>query len=213
LTGEGHLGHCDRMRRPPSIALLALTLAACGGQLQSTSSSDGGDVEDVSFQPDGNAAEAAATVPPDGGYESSSLPDAGPDGAVCGFIEAGVAICVPCPGTLPSGTCDFNGVSCSYPGGECTCSSSCGANQCCPASCAQLGFPCAPAGDGCGGILNCRQCPAGLICDKDGSCNGPGDAGCVPAGCSGGECGLVDDGCGGKIDCGGCFWSCVLSGP
>lgn len=85
--------------------------------------------------------------------------------------------------------------------------------QCCPASCAQLGFPCAPAGDGCGGILHCRECPAGESCGNDGVCLGPGDAGCVPSGCPPTACGLTDDGCGGKIDCGSCYWSCVLAGP
>src|SRR5262249_12045842 len=39
------------------------------------------------------------------------------------------------------------------PGGSCT-----------PESCVQQGLECGPAGDGCGGVVECGQCPAPGVC-------------------------------------------------
>jgi len=49
--------------------------------------------------------------------------------------------------------------------------------------------------DGCGGELDCGDCPdPGEVC-HEGSC-------CLPDGeCGGDRCGLVDDGCGGTVQC------------
>jgi hypothetical protein len=112
-----------------------------------------------------------------------------------------------------AGVCDVNGLMCTYPGSACTCTNGCTMGQCCPKTCDQLGFPCGLSGDGCGGVLHCRECPAGDSCDHFGACIDPSDAGCVPSGCPPTTCGVIDDGCGGKIDCGECFWNCILSGP
>lgn len=35
---------------------------------------------------------------------------------------------------------------------------------CTPQTCAALGVECGPAGDGCGGRLDCGQCPTGTMC-------------------------------------------------
>jgi hypothetical protein len=196
------------MRRRRALLLLGCTLLACGGQVGNEPSADGGQHSDASV--DGTGSMDARIQ--DAALESPAPFDGGADGVACGYIEGGLTLCVPCPDTLPSGTCDFNGVTCIYAGGDCTCTSGCTPGQCCPTSCARLGFPCGSAGDGCGGILHCRQCPARQICGTNGVCVAPDDAGCVPSDC-GHACGVIDDGCGGKIDCGECFWSCVLSGP
>jgi hypothetical protein len=204
------------------VLLLPVALAACGGQVGDTDRGDAGDRGDAStLGPDGapgpDATAPDSTSPPRDASADAAPVDAPPDGVVCGILESGAKPCVPCPASQPSGACTFDGVACEYPGMYCLCTNGCTSGGCCPKTCAQLGFPCAPAGDGCGGVLNCRQCPAGQTCGRDGGCEEPGagDAGtdaCTPAAC-GGACGVIDDGCGGKIDCGACFWDCVLSGP
>ena len=76
----------------------------------------------------------------------------------------------------------------------------------CPArSCSQLGYNCGPAGDGCGGLLNCGACTQPQICGgagQPGVCGG----GCTPRTCAaqGLSCGPAGDGCGGQLACGTC---------
>jgi hypothetical protein len=87
-----------------------------------------------------------------------------------------------------------------------------GFNGCTPKSCADRGFDCGPQGDGCGAIMQCGDCPAGLFCGGGGSSkcgNGQTDGGvslCTPKSCAdiGAHCGKQGDGCGNVIDCGGC---------
>jgi hypothetical protein len=77
---------------------------------------------------------------------------------------------------------------------------------CTPRTCAQLKRSCGPAGDGCGGLLDCGSCASGQICGG----GGPGVCGtsvvCVPETCTSQavECGPAGDGCGHAIDCGQC---------
>jgi hypothetical protein len=77
---------------------------------------------------------------------------------------------------------------------------------CTPTTCAQLKLSCGPAGDGCGGLLDCGSCASDQICGG----NGPGVCGtsskCVPETCNSQEiaCGPAGDGCGQAIDCGNC---------
>jgi hypothetical protein len=40
---------------------------------------------------------------------------------------------------------------------------------CTPTTCAALGINCGPAGDGCGGLLQCGSCPSGQICGGGGT--------------------------------------------
>lgn len=79
------------------------------------------------------------------------------------------------------------------------------APSCQPLSCDDYGYECGPAGDGCGGILDCGTCEAPEICGGA----GPGKCGggqCAPRTCQqqGIECGPTSDGCGNTIDCGEC---------
>ncbi len=59
---------------------------------------------------------------------------------------------LPQPSPAAPQTCGGGGVA-----------SQCGGNSgCVPKTCAQLGFNCGPAGDGCGGVINCGSCASGL---------------------------------------------------
>ncbi len=76
---------------------------------------------------------------------------------------------------------------------------------CTPLSCASLGLRCGPAGDGCGGTINCGMCQPPQTCGGGGMpgvCGG----GCIPRTCAqlGYNCGPAGDGCGALLDCGTC---------
>jgi hypothetical protein len=78
---------------------------------------------------------------------------------------------------------------------------------CVPATCATLGFNCGPAGDGCGGLLDCGTCTTGCeTCGGGGTPSVCGGACCTPTTCAklGISCGPAGDGCGGLLDCGTC---------
>jgi hypothetical protein len=76
---------------------------------------------------------------------------------------------------------------------------------CTPTTCPAQGIQCGPAGDGCGGALDCGPCPPGQICGAagPGKCGAPA---CTPKDCkaSGFMCGPAANGCGQLIDCGPC---------
>jgi hypothetical protein len=80
-------------------------------------------------------------------------------------------------------------------------------SSCMPRTCAAQGISCGPAGDGCGGGLNCGPCTAPDTCGGGGR---PGVCGhapaCVPQTCADQmiNCGPAGDGCGGGLDCGPC---------
>lgn len=141
---------------------------------------------------------------------SSHESDAGIRRDAGGCDASGSSGACGCPASDPgSGSCASNGLVCAYPSGSCTCTNGCPPGSCCPITCAELGFPCTIAGDGCGNILNnCRVCPAGQTCEVDRTCGPTTDGGCVPRACPSTACGVIDDGCGGQIDCGGCYWAC-----
>jgi hypothetical protein len=76
---------------------------------------------------------------------------------------------------------------------------------CSPLTCANLGLHCGPAGDGCGGTLDCGPCTMPQTCGGGGTpgvCGG----GCIKRTCAdlGFTCGPAGDGCGGSLDCGTC---------
>jgi hypothetical protein len=149
-------------------------------------------------------------VSPDEGVDSGQELDEGADAA-----DSATDGLAPgqCPPTYPvAGPCDDNGQECNYPGGPCVCTTGCMEGQCCPLTCADLGYPCGMVGDGCGSILQCRTCDPGQSCMSPGICF-PKSAGCTPRSCTASSCGYIDDGCGGQIDCGSCYWSCIASGP
>jgi len=145
---------------------------------------------------------SGSTGPADAGTAS----DAGDGGCDAG----GASVSCLCAAVDPSsGPCTHNGLACSLPDASCVCTNACPPGSCCPMSCAQLGFPCGLAGDGCGGILkDCRVCPEGQTCGPQRTCEPSIDGGCAPRPCPASACGVIDDGCGGTIDCGGCYWSC-----
>jgi hypothetical protein len=75
---------------------------------------------------------------------------------------------------------------------------------------------CGKIGDGCGGIMECGDCPAGQVCGGAGVrglCGGGPD--CKPVSCDspGGRfCGQIGDGCGKMLDCGDCPGTMVCGG-
>jgi len=78
---------------------------------------------------------------------------------------------------------------------------------CAPKTCAQLGYSCGQAGDGCddGTVLDCGTCPSGQTCGG----GGVGVCGmqtCIPRTCAdaSAQCGVIGNGCGGTVDCGMC---------
>jgi hypothetical protein len=80
---------------------------------------------------------------------------------------------------------------------------------CNPLTCQQLNISCGPAGDGCGGQLNCGTCAAPLTCGGGGVAGqcGTTDAGtCQAQSCQqqGLSCGQTGDGCGNVLNCGTC---------
>jgi hypothetical protein len=78
---------------------------------------------------------------------------------------------------------------------------------CTPRTCAAQGIGCGPAGDGCGGLLQCGTCPSSQACGGGGvlgQCGGMGY--CAPRSCQDQKlaCGPAGDGCGGILQCGTC---------
>lgn len=81
------------------------------------------------------------------------------------------------------------------------------ASACTKLTCADLKANCGPAGDGCGGVIQCGNCTAPGTCGGGGipsTCGG--SSGCVPKTCAdfGFTCGPAGDGCGNQLDCGTC---------
>ncbi len=84
--------------------------------------------------------------------------------------------------------------------------------MCTPSTCDAQDIHCGPAGDGCGGQLQCGSCVAPLTCGGGGQ---PGICGgCAPTTCGalGLACGPAGDGCGGLLDCGACGAGFVCGG-
>ena len=89
-----------------------------------------------------------------------------------------------------------------------------GAPVCTPTTCQALGYSCGPAGDGCGGTLQCGTCNAPQYCGGGGFAQCGGNNGlspdggnpCTPQTCAslGYTCGAAGDGCGNVLQCGTC---------
>jgi hypothetical protein len=79
---------------------------------------------------------------------------------------------------------------------------------CAQASCESAGFRyCGQIGDGCGGLIDCGACPAGLECGAAVAHVCGGGVDCKPIGCEVGStryCGTIGNGCGAKLECGAC---------
>ena len=67
-------------------------------------------------------------------------------------------------------------------------------------SCVDYGAECGELHDGCGLLLSCGSCSAGVLCSDNHLC------GCVATTCeaAGANCGLMSDGCGISLSCGEC---------
>ncbi|APR78072.1 Tryptophan synthase alpha chain [Minicystis rosea] len=73
-------------------------------------------------------------------------------------------------------------------------------------SCADLGYDCGAAPDGCGDVQDCGTCTAPAVCGGNGKQNVCGTPPCNPKTCAdqGFDCGMASDTCGGTLDCGTC---------
>jgi len=141
--------------------------------------------------------------------------DCGPAADGCG----GLIQCGSCPAPEFCGGRGFN-VCGTGDGGT----STDGGPACTAATCQALTFTCGPAGDGCGGLLDCGNCAAPQFCGGGGfnQCGGNTGTGadggvlspCVPATCQalGYTCGAAGDGCGGLLQCGTCTGSAYCGG-
>ena len=115
-----------------------------------------------------------------------------------------------CGGKLACGECAQPGYSCGARGIEHVCGGDPNAGACTVNSCEpENGRYCGKVGDGCGGELDCGDCPVDQACGAAGLPNlcaaTPGT--CTPLTCSDGAakyCGEIGDGCGGVLDCGVC---------
>ena len=78
--------------------------------------------------------------------------------------------------------------------------------SCTPKTCTDQMIGCGPAGDGCGGPLDCGLCPAGQTCGGGGTPSQCGAPSCTPINClaQGLSCGPAGDGCGNPLNCGSC---------
>jgi hypothetical protein len=143
----------------------------------------------------------------------------GPNGDGCGGL-------IQC-GTCPAGqACGFGGPSiCGaiYASPDGSISADGGPPACVPKTCADLHYNCGPAGDGCGGMLDCGRCTSPQFCGGGGMssvCGGnngltpDGSPVCTPKKCGdwGFDCGPAGDGCGGALQCGACTGTDICGG-
>jgi len=154
------------------------------GSVSSTGSGSGSGI-------DATASGSSSTGIPGGGDDSSFVvitPEAGPScpstcaalGANCGVVFDRI-----CGGTVECGGCDAGVCGAPMPGADAGTPNVCGtgngtgadgSTSCTPESCSDQGITCGPAGDGCGGMLDC-----GNPCVLPQTCGGakPGVCGCT----------------------------------
>jgi len=119
-------------------------------------------------------------------------------GLKCGPAGDGCGALLDCGKCVAPDTCGGGGKP-----GECGHSDAIG---CTPLTCTALGLKCGPAGDGCGGLLDCGKCVAPDTCGGGGKAGECGSPKCTPTTCAalGISCGPAGDGCGGLLSCGSC---------
>ena len=71
-------------------------------------------------------------------------------------------------------------------------------------TCGDQAIGCGPAGDGCGNVIQCGNCPTGQTCGGGGIPSQCGAPACTPRTCAAGQCGQAGDGCGGTLTCATC---------
>jgi hypothetical protein len=191
-------------------------VVSCGSSGNS-SNFHGGDQNDGSAATDGttgsgNEAGSFFSDGGDGGAGNGCKPKTCADiGYTCGQNSDG------CGNVLNCGTCQLpaycGGGGFSKCGGT-TEQQPDGAPVCTPTTCQTLGYTCGPAGDGCGGTLDCGMCNSPQYCGGAGfaQCGGnnglqpDGGTPCTPQTCVslGYTCGAAGDGCGSVLQCGTC---------
>jgi hypothetical protein len=190
-------------------------VASCGSG-NDASTFHGGGYEDAST--DGTAGTADSSMIGTFGGDSGTDGSGGPAcktckdlGYTCGMNGDG------CGHMLDCGTCQApeycGGGGYSKCGGN-TQTTPDGSPACNPKTCPTLGYTCGPAGDGCGGLLQCGTCANPAFCGGGGfnKCGGndglnpDGGVPCTPTTCAklGYDCGFAGDGCGGVLNCGSC---------
>ena len=129
-------------------------------------------------------------------------------GTYCGVIGDGCGSTKDCGSCAPPLTCGGRGTI----SAKNICGAMPGSVNCTSTDCNAVGVRyCGLVGDGCGGAIDCGNCPSGQSCGGDGLANvcgsAPDSGACTPTNCTQGQyryCGVIGDGCGGKVDCGGC---------
>ncbi|MHB8874728.1 MAG: hypothetical protein ACYC8T_13650, partial [Myxococcaceae bacterium] len=125
-------------------------------------------------------------------------------GASCGPVGDGCGALLDCGSCAAPTTCGgggqanvCGGTGAGLPDGGIVCNAR---------TCADLGFNCGPAGDGCGNVLACGACAAPDTCGGGGVAGQCGAPACVPKTCAqlAIGCGPAGDGCGNTVQCGTC---------
>ncbi|HVJ94329.1 MAG TPA: hypothetical protein VM580_31290, partial [Labilithrix sp.] len=184
-------------------------IMACGSESGSTFAVLG------NYGEDGGASPAGPLGPTDdaGPLKTSCEPltcvdqgiECGPAGDGCGGILPDCGHCAP-------------GLRCGGPNAPSKCVSPMVGTACVPKTCEELSVGCGLAGDGCGGTIECGDCPSGQQCGATGTpsqcvpivATGPDGGSCVPKTAQdyaneNKDCGQQSDGCGGIIDLGTCI--------
>jgi hypothetical protein len=156
----------------------------------STGANNGGGGSSGVFMTDGGTQDGA---PPCAAYKSCAT-----QGKNCGPIPDG------CGNIIDCGTCTNPGESCN---GNQMSPNVCSKPAVCTTmkTCAQQGFNCGMASDGCGGIIDCGTCDGGT-CGANMMPNICGSGICTAKTCAslGYNCGMWGDGCMATLDCGTC---------
>jgi hypothetical protein len=190
MAGEPALLRFIRIARAAAFA--SFFVAACGGRsplLLPLAEEDHGDAAGFEGGVDGSSSGGDATS---ADAEGGLLDDGATDANDADVVEedGGLPTCMPRSCSQLGYLCGENGDGC---GGILMCGvcpvpqicgvagySQCGGGfglgpdggpLCTPKTCTDLGFDCGPAGDGCGGIVQCGTCQAPLQCGAAGSPN------------------------------------------
>jgi hypothetical protein len=198
--GGGIAGVCGA---PRAASCKPLTCEQAGGRLCGRVGDGCGGVLECGGCPGGQTCGGAGTPNVCGADGTTCRPLAceALGGKYCGTIGDGCGKTLDCGGCPAGQTCGGAGTPgvCGTPNGACR-----------PLTCEQAGGRfCGTIGDGCGGTLECGDCPGGDGCGARaiaGVCGKPAGL-CSPVSCDqpgGRYCGQVGDGCGGILDCGAC---------
>jgi hypothetical protein len=212
--------HWDMVTRPIAfLAVCLLTAAACSSNSETEIALPGG----------GNGGAAGASGAAGKGGKAGSAGTSGASGKGGGIdvgkgggAGSGDVDCTPetrckelgkdcgavtdaaCGGVIQCGSCKGDDI-CGGGGVPSVCAT--GQAACVPKTCADQGFNCGVASDGCGKTLDCgATCANNEVCGANGVPNVCGAGTCTPKTCAdiGLSCGPAGDGCGNPLNCGDC---------